>query len=70
MGANYYGRVEWHCYNDCMLAGCPGHAATLASKHGAYYLVEDDGSTSEIYSDIGLLDAVSWTLWKCRGMVE
>lgn len=58
MGANYHGTIKWKCYNDCQQEGCPGHEATLASKHGAYYLLMN-GRDSEITPDIGLMDAIA-----------
>lgn len=70
MGANYHGTVKWHCYHDCVQAGCPGHKATLCSKHGQYYLKEADGKETAVYADIRLIDAISWTLWRERGLVE
>lgn len=70
MGANFYGPVKWHCYYDCQMSGCPGHEGTLAAKHGGYYIQHADGTKTDVYSDIRLIDAVSWALWKYRGLVE
>lgn len=72
MSAVNHGKVEWHCFNDCRMEGCPGHSAWLWSKHGAYYLHKMDNKEgdTEIYPDIALIDAISWTLWHDRGLVE
>jgi hypothetical protein len=52
------------------MQGCPGHEATLWSKNGGYYLRYQDGTTAELDSDVRLIDAVSWALWRHRGLVE
>ena len=70
MGANNYGKVRWTCYNDCRMEGCPSHEADLWAKHGGYYLIYPDGKRGEIDNDIYLINAITWTLWRKRGMVE
>ncbi len=57
--AHYY-----HCWNDCLQSGCPGHTATLDYQSVSSSLHFSDGKGHEIYMQPPELDALLVMLHK------
>jgi hypothetical protein len=48
---------HYHCWNDCVQSGCPGHTATLEYQSGSDSLHFQDGRGHEIYMQTPELEA-------------